>query len=137
LGRVINPDTAGKERVRLSKSIVLALRELSRQTEPNQETRDLAAYIALALASIIDTIELSVGAWEKRGYWVKADRYRMEWIWAEKLSQQMRSAVLADNWNDIALLAVTIAGKLASIRLSDRHRLGRPWIGAWALLKNR
>ena len=49
---MINPEGAGKERNRLVKSIVLAMRELMRQSEPDEHSRDLAAYIALALLEI-------------------------------------------------------------------------------------
>ena len=50
LSRVINPDSVGKERTRLIKSIVLCIRELAKQAKVTPETKDLAAFIALALA---------------------------------------------------------------------------------------
>src|SRR5947207_14918354 len=81
LSRVINPESAGKERPRLTKAIVLAVRELAKQKEVNDEARDLAAFIALALKTIAEGIDVSVVAWEKRDYWVKADKFRMEWMW--------------------------------------------------------
>jgi hypothetical protein len=52
LSRVINPDSVGKERTRLTKGIVLCIRELAKQTAVTTETKDLAAYIALALQSV-------------------------------------------------------------------------------------
>jgi hypothetical protein len=69
---IINPESAGKERTQLSKAIVLAVRELAKQTDITNEAKDLAAFIALSLKSISDGIDVSVAAWEKRGYWVKA-----------------------------------------------------------------
>ncbi|MDP3184343.1 MAG: hypothetical protein Q8M58_03625, partial [Anaerolineales bacterium] len=86
MGRLINPDSAGKERTRLTKAVALAVRELAQQTGPGAESRDLAAFIALALAVIAGTIDVSVTAREKRGYWVKADRFRMDWAWAAHLA---------------------------------------------------
>ena len=83
MGKVINPNTPGKERDRLVKSIALALRELSATHEFNQKVKDLTAYIALALMSVSDTTKITVSAWEKRGYWVKADKFHLEWIWSE------------------------------------------------------
>ncbi len=38
-----------------------------KQTEITDKTRDLAAFIALALEAIASTIDTSVEAWEKRG----------------------------------------------------------------------
>ena len=131
MSRVINPEGAGKDRTRLTKSIVLAIRELMRQAEPNELSRDLAAYIALALLEVHGTIETSVGAWEKKGYWVKADRFRMEWAWSETLGSQMRQAVLNDDWATIALTVAKVGGKLNSVDVPVRHKLGTPWDGAY------
>jgi len=129
--RVINPDSAGKERTQLSKGIVLAIRELARQEEPGPESRDMAAFIALALGNIAEGIDVSVLAWEKRGYWVKADRFRMEWLWASTYADKMKAAVLADDWATIAITMTQVAAKLSKINIPAGHRLGRPWVGAW------
>jgi len=135
LGRIINPDSVGKERTRLTKAIVLSVRELAKQTQPDETTRDLVAFIALALRAIADGIDVSVAAWEKRDYWVKADRFRMEWMWAGQLADKMKTAVLEDDWATIAQLMPRIADKLNKIKVSDRHRLGKPWVGAWKTLQ--
>ena len=135
MSRIINPDSAGKERMRLTKAVVLAVRELAQQSEPGAETRDLAAFIALALEIIFGTIETSVAAWEKRDYWVKADKFRMEWAWSGQLAGKMRTAVLAEDWGTVALVAAQVAGKLGKITVPPGHRLGRPWVGAWNELK--
>jgi len=134
LSRVINLDSAGKDRTRLSKGIVLAIRELAKQSEPNAYTRDIAAFIAIALQTIAEGIDASVAAWEKRDYWVKADRFRMEWMWAGATAAKMKSAVLADDWGTVAMLMPTIAGKFGKIKVSDNHRLGKPWLGAFSEL---
>jgi hypothetical protein len=131
MGRVINPDGTGKERARLAKATVLALRELMRQTKPDETSRDLAAFIALALLKIAETIDMSVTAWEKKGYWLKADRFRLEWDWSARIGEKMQSAVVADDWASIALLSAQVGGKLASVKLPERHRLGQPWVGAY------
>ncbi len=134
MSRVINLDSAGKERARLTKSIVVAIRELARQDEPGAASRDLAAFIALALDDIAAGIDASVTAWEKRGYWVKADRFRMDWAWTASLGSKMKEALLSDDWPAVALLSAQIAQKLSNVKVSQNHRLGTPWIGAWAQL---
>lgn len=131
MSRVINVQSVAKERTQLTRSIVLALRELMRQSQANDHTRDLAAYIALALEEIFQTIDSSVSAWEKRGYWVKADRFRMDWIWSETLGRNMRQAVLNEDWPAVALTSAQVAEKLRDIDVPKRHKLGTPWIGAW------
>ncbi len=135
MSRLIKTETAGKDRTRLLRAVAIALRELSRQRGATPEARDLAAFIVFALQSISETIDPSVAAWEKRGYWVKADKFRMEWQWTAKLSQQMREALLKEDWETIAGLSVSLAQKLSKIKVSENHRMGTPWKGSWARFK--
>ena len=131
---IINPESAGKERTQLTKAIVLAVRELAKQTDVTGEAKDLAAFIALALKTISEGIDISVAAWEKRGYWVKADRFRMDWMWTGQYAEKMRAAVFTDDWGTIAMLMPQIAQKFSRIVVSDNHRLGKPWVGAFSQL---
>ena len=134
MSRLINPDSAGKDRARLSKAIVLAVRELAKQTQVTPETKDLAAFIALALKQISAGIDASVAAWEKRDYWVKADRFRMEWMWSGQYAEKMRTAVLAEDWGTVAMVSAQIAQKFHKIVIAQNHRLGKPWVGAYRKL---
>ena len=137
MSRVINPDSVGKLRTQLIKGIVLSIRELARQTGTGAETRDLAAFIALALKSISDGIDVSVTAWEKRDYWIKADKFRMEWMWTGSTAEKMRNAVLSDDWATVAVLSAQIAQKFNKIQVSENHRLGRPWVGSFNQLSEK
>ena len=76
------------------------------------------------------TIDESVAAWEKKDYWVKADRYRLDWEWTLSSGNKMKQAVLNEDWGTIALTAAQVAQKLNTIKVSDKHRLGTPWVGA-------
>ena len=67
------------------------MRELARQSDTGDEAHDLAAFIAAALKTISEGIDSSVAAWEKRGYWVKADKFRMDWAWAAPIAEKMRA----------------------------------------------
>lgn len=135
LSRVINPESAGKDRPRLSKAIVLAVRELAKQKDITDETKDLAAFIALALKTISEGIDASVVAWEKRDYWVKADRFRMEWMWSGQYADKMKVAIFTNDWGTIAMLMPQIAQKFSKVVVSDNHRLGKPWVGAFERMK--
>ena len=134
MSRVINPESAGKDRTRLTKATVLAIRELAKQQDVTQEARDLAAFISIALKAISEGIDISVLAWEKRGYWVKADRFRMEWMWTGQYADKIKTAILTDDWGTIAMTIPQIAQKLSKIEVSDNHRLGKPWVGAYQQL---
>jgi hypothetical protein len=98
-------------------------------------TRDLAAYIALALAEVYATIEASVGAWEKRGYWVKADKFRLEWEWTGSMSNTLKAALDNEDWATVAMTSAKVAQKLGTITVPEHNRLGSPWLGSWKKLQ--
>lgn len=136
MSRVINPDSAGKQRNQLVRRVALASRELLRQQEPNDLTRDMAIFIILSLDAIAETIDPTVAPWEKRDYWVKADRFRMEWAWAKKYADKMREALFLEDWGEVAMSAVQVAQNLGHIQISPKHRMGKPWEGAWLRFKD-
>ena len=110
---------------------MLAVRQLAKQNQVNQEAKDLAAFIAMALRIVSDGIDLSVAAWEKRDYWIKADKFRMEWMWTGQFADKMKTAVFTDDWGTVAMLSAQIAQKFNKIVVSENHRLGKPWAGAF------
>lgn len=131
MSRVIQLDGVGKERKRLTRETVLALRELAQQNEPDATTRDLVAFLIVTLQHIHRTVDESVLAWEKRGYWVKADRFRLDWDWTLRISQALNQALLNENWQKVAESSIELASRLNTVKLPQRHNLGTPWIGAW------
>ena len=137
MSRIVNTESAGKERTQLTKAVALAVRELAIQTQPGVEARDLAAFIVLALFRISETIDYSVAAWEKRDYWVKADTFRREWAWSGQYAGKMLQAVKTDDWENIAIISTKIAEKMNKFTVPPSHRLGHPWVGAWEELKKR
>ena len=134
MGRIIKTGSAGKDRLLLEKGIVIAIRELSKQTSTDNTTRDLVAYIAISLIAIGNTIDESVSAWEKRGYWVKADKYRMEWSWSTRMGEDLKNAVIKDDWGNIAQITAQVTQKMSKVNVSPRNRLGTPWVGSWERL---
>jgi hypothetical protein len=131
MSRVINTATAGKDRNRLVKGLAIAIRELFSLAEIDDNSLDIAAFIVLSLEAIDKTIEPTVGPWEKRDYWVKADKFRIEWSWAGKYSGEMRKAVITEDWQKIGEVAIKIAERISKVKISPHHRMGTPWVGAW------
>lgn len=135
MGRLINSESAGKDRTRLTKTVVIAIRELLRQKEAGDLSKDLIACVLMSLDGIYETVDASVEAWEKRGYWLKADRFRMEWDWTKIIADKMRPLVLSENYPELIPLMVEVLQALDSVKVSENHRLGTPWTGAWAELQ--
>jgi len=97
----------------------------------------MTAFVCLALDEINNNIDTSVEAWEKRGYWVKADKFRLEWEWSGKFANNLCNALFAEDWGLVAMTAVQIGQKLNKLTIPQRHRLGTPWVGAYAQLKKK
>ena len=96
-------------------------------------SQDLAAFIAISLQKINDTVETSVAAWEKKGYWVKADRFRMEWEWSKTLGDKLQNwPCLSEDWATVAVTSAQVAQRLMKVDVPIRHHLGTPWVGARA-----
>jgi len=137
LGRVINPERPGKIRERLIKVLVIALQEYRSLDRASVQTKDLAAFIALTLEAISQTTERTASAWEKRDYWIKADRFRNEWNWVSMYGNRMQAAVLDGNYSLVHATATDILEFVNDIELPKRHRLGTPWTGAYQVLKKK
>ena len=135
MSRIITTEGGTKERTRLSKAVVKAIRMLAQQEKPDELSRDLAAFISIACDEMSKSVESSVVAWEKKDYWVKADRFRMEWAWSGRAAETMARAVLADDWGTVAATSGLIAQKLMKVQLAPGARIGEPWVGAYKKLK--
>lgn len=132
----INYETAGKERNKLVKTIVIALREIIKQPEPNQAVRDIAAYLVHSLGAIAGSVDASVGAWEKKGYWVKADRFRLDWEWTGLYKDEVKKALDEADWALLAGCIAKIGKKLSTVKVAEKNHLGTPWVGEYARYKN-
>ena len=101
------------------------------QAAPNQLSLDLAAFVALALEKIQESIESSAIAWEKRDYWLKADRFRMEWQWMGQARNNLTQHLLQEDWSLLVADLTSIAQHLNKIEIKPNNRIGEPWLGAW------
>ena len=124
-------------RNRLTKSNVLAIRTLMQKGQPDRESLDMAAYVVLALEKISESVNSSATAWEKRDYWLKADRFRMDWAWVDTRSSVLRQAILDQDWGKIVPELVQVAQNLSKVEVADKNRLGEPWVGAYKALSSR
>jgi len=88
-------------RNRLIKSIVLAIRNIYQKSIIDDEGLDLIAFIIIALIQINKTVEQSATAWEKRNYWIKADKFRLEWVWAIQYANTLEKILHDKNWGQL------------------------------------
>jgi len=129
VSRVINPESAGRNRTRLMQWIALACAQVMR--ERSLDTRsDPLAFIAIALGEIAAGVETSAAAWEKRDYWLKADQFHREWEWTGRLGGRLRTAVEGGHTHEAVAVLAELAPRLAGVTLPKRVPKELPWKGA-------
>jgi hypothetical protein len=132
--RFIKTESGATLRNKLLKSIAITIRELGKQSSADSNTKDMIAFIILSLKKVSETIEEAIIAWEKRDYWLKADRFRLDWEWALKTSNELYMALLVDDWAVIASFIPVIADKCRNIKLTSRSNISKIWVGAYNTL---
>lgn len=81
--RIIHMHHGSQERRRILRLLLCMTEKLESSKVDPEELADMAAFALIALENIQQSIDKSASAWEKRGYWVKADGLRSEWNWLE------------------------------------------------------
>ncbi len=134
MGRLVTIDGTGTERNRLRRTIAEALRLLGQKGVIDDEARDLAALILLSLRQIAQGVDLSASAWEKRDYYMKADKFRLEWDWVERSAKELEKVLLEGRWNDLPLALAKLLPRFSDIKLTKMTRTSALWTGAYEKL---
>jgi len=134
LSRVVNPNNGGRQRSQLMKSMAMALRVMAEKREIDDEVRDIAAFLILALEEIWRSVDQSASAWERRNYWVKADQFREQWRWVDRLAGELKEALNSQSWDELAKGMTVLASKLGGVPVPKRLPTPRPWKAAGAEL---
>jgi hypothetical protein len=109
-----------------------ALRAVSSQPAPGEsDTREILAFLALALAQLQASVEETAVAWERRSYWVKADRFRRDWEWAPRLRSALDGALGEGDLDRAAACGIELAMALAASRVKPGRSVAGLWAGAW------
>lgn len=137
MSRLIKLDSGKRERDKILKSIVACINQLNERKGSLNDNKDLIAYIILALEELYKNINTSIEAWEKRDYWIKAERYKSEWQWSEMYAKKLTEALTKEDWQSVSYLVGELSIKLSYIKISRYHRKDTPWDGAWKILNDR
>jgi hypothetical protein len=128
---VFRPQSAASERRKLLQHLKLAVIATIGQTHDENAGRDLAAFTYQVLEDLAESVKATALAWEKRGYWVKADKFMAQWSWIENSCKQAAGAIERGDIQSQPLIAQKLAHHLEDIKLSYRLLNQEPWIGAW------
>lgn len=135
MSRVINLNSPGKRRSQLRRTIAEILRHLMTKRELDEEAKDMAAALVFSLRGIAETIEVSTAAWEKRDYFLKADRFRRKWEWVMPAAQRLEGAILNSHWERLPPELAALAPYFSDIRVVKMTRKPSAWQASYRLLK--
>jgi hypothetical protein len=130
MGRIINTESTGKHRNQMRRTIAELLRRLSTKQSVDQDVKDMLAMIVYCLREIEDGIDASVIAWEKRGYWIKAEGFRREWSWVSKQAGEIAELIYDESWDNLPQTLVGLFPKFADINVAKYTREPELWQGA-------
>ena len=135
MSRIIHTDSPARNRKRLLKTLASAYQYFIQEKTTVEQQKDLCAFALLTLKALCESIDRTATAWEKRDYWLKADRLRNEWKWSSKAYDEIQAALITNNVTAALHCFDTLSGHLNSIVL-PRKRSGRNlWQGAWVKWK--
>ena len=134
MGRVINTANPGSERNRLRRTIAEILRHLMFKRGVDDEVKDMTAALVYALRGIAESVQVTTDAWEKRDYYVKADRFRLEWEWVAPAARRLEALVREGRWEDLPREVAALAPHFADIRIAKMTRAPSTWASSYERL---
>jgi len=136
MARVINTNSPGKRRSAHMRTIAEILRRLSQAQDINQESKDMVAMLVFCLRGIDSTVEESMVAWEKRGYWKKSDEFQQKWWWASRLSTSLENLVRNDEWEQVPETLMQLYAHVSDLKVNRMTSDPPTWQGAHQKLIN-
>lgn len=130
MSRVINPNAPGKIRSQMMRTGAEILKRLSQKTEIDDEALDMAAMLVFCFRTIDESIDQAVAAWEKRDYWVKAARFRNEWVWVREAEDNLERIFREEAFEELPMTLVELIPHFEEIKIARYTRNPSLWEGA-------
>ncbi len=134
MSRVVKLDGPGKLRNQLMRTGAEIIRRLGEKNDLDEEAKDMTALLVYCFREIEQGIDDSVIAWEKRDYWVKAERFRERWSWAGPASRELEKIVRDEAWEQLPLALIKHLPRFEEIKIAKYTRSPNVWRGAYARL---
>jgi len=131
MSRVISTEGPGQVRNQHRRTIAEALRHLSQKPRLDDEAKDLAALIVFSLHGMADTVDQTIEAWERRDYWMKAERFREEWRWLEPITDELSAVIHEGRWGQLPSVLARLMPHFAAVKVRQMTRNPTLWRGAY------
>ena len=134
MSRVINLNNPNKIRNQNRRTIAEILRRLMTKATLDAEARDMAAQVVICLQEINAANEQTISAWEKRGYWMKAERFLRDWEWSREMAYNLDDVIRHEAWDLLPELLLELGPHFADISIKSMTRKPDTWKAAHKFL---
>ncbi|NHZ72720.1 MAG: hypothetical protein GWP17_06525, partial [Aquificales bacterium] len=86
------------------------------------------------LREISEGVEKSAAAWEKRDYWLKAERFMRDWEWAKETAVNIEDVIRHDAWDLLPELLAELFPHFVDIQIKTMTRKADLWRGNYQRL---
>lgn len=130
MGKVIQTEPPAKRRERILRLLSTLLTVMDFSEIGTADFHDQVAFVFLSLWEIEKTIDETIKPWEKRGYYLKADRFRSEWCWVKDIRSNIENKIANGQWNLIEDEIQLLQQKLSNVKPIKEMKGKRFWVGA-------
>jgi hypothetical protein len=136
MGKVIQTDSPSKRREKILRLLATMLQNSDFNQSNSEDIKNVMAFAYLSLIEIDKTVSETVNPWEKRDYWLKADKFRKAWGWVKEALNAINTKMTNQNWKGLAAEADILRQKLADVEPLIRMSATKFWDGAYRTYKN-
>jgi hypothetical protein len=130
MSRIVNINSPTKIRNRNRRTIAEILRLLSKKQMIDDDAKNMISLIVFLLREINSGVEQTIHAWEKRDYWMKAERFLRDWSWTKELAANFEDVIRNEAWDLMPELLAELYPKFTDIQLKTMTRNPSTWKGA-------
>lgn len=134
MGRVINTNSPTKQRNGQRRLIAEMLHRMGQKGAIDAETKDMAATIVLTLRELYATAEIAAVAWEKKGYWLKSERFLRDWEWTKPTAANIEDVIREEAWELLPQLLMNLMPHFTDIQIKSMTHTADAWHGAYGRL---
>ena len=131
MSRIVSIESPGQIRNQHRRTIAEALRRLSQKPQLDDEAKDLAALIVFCLHTIANTVDQVIDAWERRDYYLKAERFREKWRWLEPTTDELSGIIYEGRWDQLPTALAGMMPHFADIKIKQMTRKPTLWQGTY------
>lgn len=134
MSRVIHLENPTKIRNQHRRTIAELMRRLTQKAQVDGDAKDMAAQIVYSLREIISSVDQSAQAWEKRGYWMKSERFLREWTWTSETAVNIEDVIRHEAWDLLPELLADLFPRFVDIDIKSFKQPPTIWQGAYKKL---